>query len=185
MQYRNDHICRGPKGRDRCGRFRCPSLVHPLPSPLGVRAPGKMSGGHFPVRTGRLGPWEVDRRRRAGRGRFRCLMLVGPCLPLWGRWQRGALTKEVPGRSPLKGGLSARTIERAWLAAMWTAGEVPGSTGKPPKICVPRLPERRDAFQTKPFNRKAIPQSGRKNLSYSPCRSSRWSIMISIIFRSE
>ena len=68
MQYRNDHICRGPKGREGCGRFRCPSLVHPLPSPLGVRAPGKMSGGHFPVRTGRLGPWEVDRRRRDERG---------------------------------------------------------------------------------------------------------------------
>ena len=133
MQYRNDHICRGPKGRDRCGRIFCPSLVHPLASP-----------------------------------------------PQWGS------TREAGDRAPhTKGGLPARTIERAWLAAMWTAGEVPGSTGKPPKICVPRLPERRYAFQTKPFNRKAIPQSGRKNLSYSPCRSSRRSIMISIIFRSE
>ena len=65
-------VCRFAQGaaleevRLSCLRIRCPSLVDPLPSPLGVRTPGKMSGGHFSVRTGRLGPWEVDRRRRDG-----------------------------------------------------------------------------------------------------------------------
>ena len=41
------------------------------PSPVGVRTPGKMSSGHFPVRTGRLGPWEVPRRDGRGPHPFR------------------------------------------------------------------------------------------------------------------
>ena len=37
----------------------------------------------------------------------------------------------------MKGGLPAGTIERARLTAMWAAGEVPGSEGKPPKPVSP------------------------------------------------
>ena len=51
-----------------------------MPSPLGVRVPGKMSSGHFPVRTGRLGPWKVP--------------------------PQGA--EEVPGRSTVNGGLPSK-----------------------------------------------------------------------------
>ena len=46
-------------------------------------------------------------------------------------------------RSPVvlhvKGGLPTGTIERARLAAMWAAGEVPGSEGNPPEKRVPRF----------------------------------------------
>ena len=99
--------------------FNCPSVLQP--SPMG----------------------KVDRRSRDGRG-----PRSFPAFPFGGRrpselYERQVafaqqMTEEVV---PLvKGGLPARTIERAWLTAMWAAGEVPGSTGKPPKRLRPSFP---------------------------------------------
>ena len=86
----------------------------------------------------------------------------GPVRPMGGAPAGG-------GRGPrsfphAKGGLPARTIERARLTAMWAAGEVPGSEGKPPKTRVPRPPERMEAVHMKPPTETDYPMSGHVSL---------------------
>ena len=119
-----------------------------LPSPLGAEGLASYTSVRW---TAVGGTDEVDRV-------VHCSAI--PCLPLWGRWTAVGGTEEVPGRSlpspsgeggiceandgrgrsPRHGGLPAGTIERARLTAMWAAGEVPGSEGKPPKRLRPSFP---------------------------------------------
>ena len=123
IKCRIDLIRHGPSGRATFprGEGLFLSFVGPLPSPMG----------------------KVDRRSRDGRG-----PRSFPAFPFGGRRPSELYERQVASAQQMteeavplvKGGLPARTIERARLTAMWAAGEVPGSEGKPPKRLRPSFP---------------------------------------------
>ena len=89
-------------------------------------------------------------------GKYMCFVCLAEKGGSHGAFNRKAMSC-AKGR---RGGLPAGTIERARLTAMWAAGEVPGSEGKPPKRLRPSVP----FTEWKRFTRN------RRQKSNVPCR---------------